>query len=364
MSNVFNFVGHLRPVRDTESFKGFSKIDFKSGWMTERLRFNIIAGDNRHLVEINAGRWSQEDKNVIYTFEQVDGNNRGNHIRVPWNQRNNPEIIDKIVGWRIFTCDLDTYNHRQELKESGDTEALKASENKRKHFIAGTDFCEYVNKVVNSEKTKDWKFRVKGNINYTYSEKTGRYYSTYEVTKIYRVDDDKEPSSEVDMDFYFTEGAIDSGDFEEAGKAIVNGYTQFYDNTTKKNWFCPIGLVVRDKVKGWEHTFNKFDGDEVRKIGLVCQKIDGAQRVDIKVEDLSEEVKENIEYGLITEEEAIRDAGGQMYGERIQEIRIVGLGRGYTKGSETTMYTVDDLERKPMMEPVEDLFANNDDDDL
>ena len=105
MSNVFNFVGYLRPVRDTESFKGFSKTDFKSGWVTERLRFNIIAGDNRHLVEINAGRWSQEDKNVIYTFEQVDGNNRGNPIRVPWNQRNNPEIIDKIVGFLYSRID-------------------------------------------------------------------------------------------------------------------------------------------------------------------------------------------------------------------------------------------------------------------
>lgn len=357
---TFNFVGTLRAIKDTENFKGFTKTVYDSKWMTEKLRFNVIAGDNRHLVEINAGRWQQEDKNTIYTFEKVEGNNKGKQIQIPWNKRNDPEMINKVVGWRIFTADTDTFNHRKELEESGDAAALEASNNKRKHFLAGTDFCEYVNKIVNSDKIKDWKFRVTGNINYTYSEKRGTYYSTYEVTKIYRVDDDKAPSSEINMDFYFAEGAMNSEAFEETGKAIVNGYTPFYDNTTKKNWFCPITLAVRDKVKGWENTFNKAADDEVKKIGLVCHKIDGAQRVDIRLEDLSDEVRENIEYGLITEEEAIRDAGGQMYGDRIQEIRIAGLGKGYSSGSEATMYTVEDLYKKPRIETVEE----DDDDDL
>ena len=47
------------------------------------------------------------------------------------------------------------------------------------------------------------KFRVNGNVTYRYSEKKDQYYSTYEVTKIYRVDDDADVSSEVNIDFYF-----------------------------------------------------------------------------------------------------------------------------------------------------------------
>ena len=82
--------------------------------------------------------------------------------------------------------------------------------------------------------------------------------------------------------------------------------------------------------------------------------IEKAKGIDI------EEVRENIEYGLITEEEAIRDAGGQMYGDRIQEIRIARLGKGYSSGSEATMYTVEDLYKKPRIETVEE----DDDDDL
>lgn len=366
---TFNFVGMLRPIKDKDNFKGFTTTNYESGWMTEKLRFNIIAGDNRHLVEINAGRWSDENKNIIYTSEKVAGNNKGKPIQVFWNERKDPEIIDKIVGWRIFTVDTDTYNHRQELEASGDVAALEVSKNKRRHFLAGTDFCEYANKLINSEKAKDWKFRVTGNINYTYSAKNDTYYATYEVTKIYRVDDDKEPSSEVTMDFYFTEGAMDSSDFNEVGKVPVIGYTTFYDNTTKKNWFCPVNLIVRENVDGWNDIFNEFEDKEVRKIGLVCQKIDGAQKVNIKLENLSDRVRRNIERGLITEADAIREAGGQMYGDNVRELRIVGFGKGYSEGSVTTIYTVENLMArpiektlaKPKMEDEENIFDEDDD---
>ena len=374
MSNTFSFVGYLKPIKEKEKFKGFTTTKFDSGWMTERLRFNVIAGDNRHLVEINAGRWQQEDKNVIYGFTKPENGKKGEPFQIPWNERTNQDMIDRMVGWRVFTVDLDTYNNRQELEQSGDTEGLAKSNSRRKHFLAGTDFCEYVNKVVNSDKIKDTKFRVNGTVNYTYSEKNDRYYSTYEVTKIYRVDDDTPTSSTVDMEFYFSENAMDSSDYDETGRAMVNGFTSYYDSSTKKNWFCPISLAMRfgtdevgkKKIKGYEKVFNKFEDDEIRRINLTCQAIDGAQRVSIRLEDLDEDTQENVAMGLISEEDAIRDAGGSMYGDKIQEIRIEKLGRGSSKGSETTMYTVEDMNRKPFneeekVEEIEDIFSDDDD---
>lgn len=373
MSNTFSFVGYLKPIREKENFKGFTITKFDSGWMTERLRFNVIAGDNRHLVEINAGRWQQEDKNVIYGFTKPENGKKGEPFQIPWGERTNPDMINKMAGWKVFTVDLDTYSHRQELEQSGDTEGLAKANSRRKHFLAGTDFCEYVNKVVNSEKIKNTKFRVNGIINYTYSEKNDRYYSTYEVTKIYRVDDDKEPESTVNIDFYFAENPVDSEDYVEIGKAIANGYTAFYDNSTKKNWYCPISLVMRfgtddkgkKKVKGWEKIFGKFEDDTIRRIVLECEQIDGAQKVDISYDDLSDDTKEMIDFGIISLEDAIKDAGGSMYGDTIHEIRIKGPGKGFSKGSETTVYSLDDMKKKPSKEVEKeedtDLF---DDDDL
>lgn len=372
--NTFSFVGYLKPVKDSETRKSFEIKNYDSGWMSERLRFRVVAGDNAHFVEINQGRWSDENKNVIYGFSRSENGKKGEPFQVKWADRNKPEMIEKMAGFRVYTVDTETYNHRKELEEAGETEALEAANKKKKHFLAGTEFCEYVNRVVNSEKTKDMKFRVNGNINYTYSEKNDRYYSTYEVTKIYRVDDDTPTSSTVDMEFYFGENAMDSSDYDETGRAIVNGFTSYYDSSTKKSWFCPISLAMRfgtdeagkKKIKGYEKVFSKFEDDEIRKINLTCQAIDGAQRVSIRLEDLDEDTQENVAMGLISEEDAIRDAGGSMYGDKIQEIRIEKLGRGSSKGSETTVYTVEDMDRKPFkeeetVEEIEDIFSDDDD---
>lgn len=377
MSNTFSFVGSLRAVKDTESFKGFTITNFDSGWMNERLVFNVIAGDNRHMVEINAGRWKDEDKNVIYGFTKGDANKKGEAFQIPWSKRNDTDIINNMAGWKVFTVDTETYNHRKELEEVGETEALEAANKKRRHFIAHTEFCEFVHKLVHADKIQDMKFRVNGNVTYRYSEKNDRYYSAYEVTKIYRVDDETPVSSEVGVEFYFSEGAMDSSDYAENGKAIVSGYTPFYDSATKKTFYCPIALALRfgtdesgmKKIKGYEKIFNKFEDDEIRKINLTCQQIDGAQRVSISYDDLDDETKENIDLGLTTLEDAIAEAGGSMYGDKIQEIRIEKLGRGSTKGSETTVYTLEDMNKKPFKEEekseddeeITDIF---DDDDL
>ena len=383
MANNFSFVGYLKPAKGTETWNPFSVTNYDSGWMSERLVFNVKAGDNTHRVEINAGRWKDENKNSIYGFTKGDANKKGESIKIPWAKRNDTSVIENMAGWKVFTVDLDTFNHRKELEEAGETEALEAANKKRKHFLAGTEFCEYVNKVVNSEKTKDMKFRVNGNVTYRYSEKNDQYYSAYEVTKIYRVDDDTPVSSDVNVEFYFAEDAMDTSDYAETGKAIVNGWTAYYDSSLKKTCYCPMTLVLRfgtdeaglKKIKGWQKTFNKFEDDEIRKINLSCQQIDGAQRVAITYDDLDDDTKENIDFSLTTLEAAIAEAGGNMFGDKIQEIRIIELGRGSSKGSETTVFTVEDMNKKPFKEEVKveeneeddeitDIFADDFDDDL
>lgn len=372
MSNAFSFVGYLKPIKDTETRKSFEVKNYDSGWMSEKLRFRVAAGDNTHFVEINAGRWTQESKNVIYGFTKSENGKKGEAIQIPWAKRNDPATIESMAGWKVFTCDTETFNHRKELEEAGDTEALEAANKKRKHFLAGTEFCEHVNKVVNSEKCQSMKFRVNGTVTYSYSAKNDRYYSTYEVTKIYRVDDDTNVSSAVDMEFYFAEDAMDASDYAETGKAIVNGFTSYYDSSLKRTCYCPVTLVLRcgtdddgmKKIKGWQKIFNKFEDDEIRKINLSCQQIDGAQRVAITYDDLDDDTKENIDFGLISLEEAIRDAGGNMFGDKIQEIRIEKLGRGSSRGSETTVFTMEDMTKKPVKaEDIVDIFDGSDDDE-
>lgn len=362
---TFSFVGKIVPVKDKENFKGYTETVYDSKWMKQRLVFNVISGDNRNLVEINAGRWQNDAKNtMVYTMSKAEKGKESKKIQIPWEKRTDPAEIEKVAGYRIFTVDTDTYKNRKAVEESGDKAALEASNKKRKHFIAGTDFCDYAKKVVYSEKIKDWMFRVNGNIIYTYSEKTGKYYQTYEVNKIYRVDENAEPAVDVTMEFFFADGFMDKESLEETGKAIMSGYTQFYDSNTESNWFCPIALVMRgdkDVINITEELLSNFEDSEVCKALLSCQAINGAQKRDVKIEDLDERTQKAIKAGVMSEAQAIRNVGGQVYGDRIQEIRFQEI----LKHSEPTAYTIEKCMEKPhAKEEQVDIFNDTDDDDI
>ena len=363
--NSFTFIGKIVPIKDTDSFKGYTETVYDSKWVSQKLRFNVVAGDNRHLVEINAGRWQDDKKNsVVYTYSKAADGKQSQPIQIPWEKRNDPAEIAKVAGYKVFTVDTDTYSNRKALKEAEDAEGLAASEKKRKHFLAGTDFIDWTRKVVNSDKIKDMMFKVQGSIEYSYSEKTGKYYSTYEVNKIYRAEDDAEPKSEANVHFYFTESFMDKESVAEDGKAVLSGYTQFRDSKTKADWFCPIALIMResdmDVVDGTEEVLSDFGDNEVCKALLSCQVIDGAQKSDIQVENLDEKTQKAIKLGLMDAKQAIKNAGGQMYGPKIQEFRLDSI----VKQSEPTVFTAEDLMVIPHIKEEEvDIFANTDDDE-
>lgn len=362
--NSFSFVGKLVPVKDTENFKGYTETTYDSGWMKQRLVFNVVAGDSRHLVEINAGKWKDDAKNsTIYTMSRATEGKKSEKIQIPWDKRNDPETIDKVAGYRVFTIDTDTYSNRESLREAGDTEALEKSNEKRRHFLAGTDFCDFAKKVVYNNKIKDWMFRVNGNIVYRYSESNGKYYQSYEVNKIYRVDESAEPETGVNIEFYFAEGFMDKDGVEDDGKAIMSGFTPFYDQNTQKNWFLPIALVMRDgkeKVDGVEELLSEFEDNEICKAVLSCKAINGAQRREIKLEDLDEKTQKAIKLGVMSEAQAIRNAGGQVYGDVVQELRFDEI----IKHSESTVYTLENMIEKPHKEEENvDIFNDTEDED-
>ena len=348
MANNFSFVGYLKPVKDSEKMKGFTVKDFNSGWMTERLVFNVRSGDNTHRVEINSGRWKDEKKNVIYGFTKGDANTKGEAVKIAWDKRNDPDVIESMAGWKIFTVETEKDNNH--------------------HFLAGTEFCEFVNEMINSDDYKDAKFEVKGNVTYNYSEKNGRYYSAYEVNKIHRVDDDTPVSDRMNIDFYFTEDAIDDTDYTETGKAIVSGYTQYYDSSVKRNCFAPIDIAIRfgtdekglETLAFWKDVFTEFNDDSVRHAVLKCDEINGTERIQVTYDDLSDKTKRAIKVGAKKLEDALREAGGTVFGNKIQEIRLVGFGRGFSD-AETTDWAVEDLTKKPTMDI--DIFDDLDDED-
>jgi hypothetical protein len=192
---------------------------------------------------------------------------------------------------------------------------------------------------------------------------------------MYQVVNDTPCKAEMTLNAFYTEGAVDAESYDHTKKMFFNCYTDHYFSAVKGNRFVPLTLVINGngdekaekKAGAFKKMFEKFDDEAtVRKVGIVCDMIDGAETVAITYDDLDEETRDNIDMGLISEEDAIKALGGNMMGNRVTETRIKSLSRTSAKGSEPTVFAEEDLHKLPVVEVVEeeiDIFADSDDED-
>ena len=157
---------------------------------------------------------------------------------------------------------------------------------------------------------------------------------------------------------------MDKDGLEDTGKAIMSGFTPFYDQNTQRNWFLPIALVMRNEreiVDGTEEILSEFEDNEICKAVLSCKAINGAQRRCVNLEDLDAKTQKAVKLGIMSEAQAIKNAGGQVYGDVIQELRFDEI----VKPSEATVYTLENCLEKPHKEEEKvDIFEDTDDDDI
>ena len=372
MGANFEIIATLKAVKDSDNFSAFEVRDFNSGWQNTRYRFNAISGTNRFMLEIGGGKWVDDKKNQILTFSRAEAGKKPEKMTVKWEDRKNPEVIDKVAGYRIYTCNLLTFDERKALEEEGKEDEAKK---KNHQFLEKTEFASLVKRVIDSGKYTDAKFRILGTVEFQYSAKNNTFYRTFSVDKMYKVADDTPCKAEMTVNAFYTEGAVDAESYDETKKYFFNCFTDHYFSSVKSNRFIPLTLVINGngdekaekKANAFKKMFEKFDDEAtVRKVGLVCQMIDGAESVAIQYSDLDDETKENIDAGLISEEDAIKALGGNMMGNRVTEYRVQSLSRTSAKGSEATVYSEDDLKKLPVIDEEEvevDIFNEDDDSD-
>ena len=371
----FEIIATLKAAKETDAFKPFEVRDFNSGWQNTRYRFNAISGTNRFMLEIGGGKWTDDKKNQILTFSRAEAGKKPEKMTVKWEDRKNPDIIDKVAGYRIYTCNLLTFDERKALEEEGKEDDAKK---KNHQFIEKTEFAALVKRVIDSGKYANAKFKIIGTVDFQYSEKNNMFYRTLSVDKMYKVADDTPCKAEMTLNAFYTEGAVDAESYDDTKKMFFNCYTDYYFNAVKGNRFVPMSLVINGngdekadkKANAFKKMFEKFDDEAtVRKVGLVCDMVDGAESVAITYDDLDDETKENIDMGLISEDDAIKALGGNMMGNRVTETRVKSLSRTSAKGSEPTVFTEDDLKKLPVVEDTEeevdvDIFNEDEEDDI
>lgn len=392
----FEMTGKLMLVKDTDKFKAYEEREFNSGWINRTLNVNCISGDNRFGLRVQGGKFKDEH-NDIYVFSKsgVDDNGKtvkGEGFTIPFKERLTHKRLPEVANWKLMVIDLEEPNLRwklenavekskegyefseDELAELGVKSAdelaatLEKSKKKRKEYISEWDYAELIYKALKSDKYKDRLFNIRGTLEMEYSEKTGKWYSHYVPTRIYLAAKDAEPVATASPELFYGSDALDGESVEETGKYFVNAYVQMYDSSKKVNVFAPYSIVIdandnERKVKKIVDMFTVDDEDEVKQLGVTVDLLDGAQRNEIKLEDLDEELQEDIECGLVDLEDVIREMGGQVYGERITENRFKKLSRGYSGGCQETAYTVDNLHNvsAETEDDSKDLFDEDDD---
>lgn len=364
----FEIIANLKAIKDSDNFTAFETKSFDSGWQNTRYRFNAISGTNRFMLEIGGGRWSDEKKNQIFTFAKAEAGKKPEKLTVKWEDRKNPDVIAKVAGYRIYTCNLLTFDERKALEEAGNAEEATK---KNHQFLEKTEFASLIKRVIDSGKYADAKFKIVGTMDFQYSASKGMFYRTMSVDKIYKVADDTPYKAEMTINAFYTEGAIDAESYDDTKKYFFDCYTDHYFSSVKGNRFVPIKLVIKGdgdekaekRAAGFKKMLEKFDDEAtVRKIGLVCDMIDGAESLAITYDDLDEDTRDNIDMGLIELEDAIKALGGNMMGQRITEYRVKSLSRTSAKGSEPTVYTEDNLRDLPII--CDDDVNIFDDDDI
>ena len=399
---VFEMVGKISLGKETEKFKPYSEHKYDSGWVKRRIMFNAICGDNRHLLTVDAGSFADGHGDVV-TFSKGSVDNSGNKVKgkslkIPFKDRLTSPKLAEVAEFKKFIFDLEKPNRRyklekaaekvkegtsltdEELKELGIesemdiNDALDKSNKKRHEFISEWDFVEFIKKVIDSGKYSDKKFYIKGNANYSYSDNKKRVYESYVPQRIYLADDDADEYSTATIKMIFNADSLDEMSVEEKGKYYVNGYMFEYDSNRKSNIPVPVTVTIpvahedadektKKKVEAIKRKFT-VDDDTYKELGVEVNMLNGAQRVEITDDMLTDEQREDLECGLITLDDIRADLGGSVYGERIQEYQFKKIARGYSRGRVDTVYTEDDMTIKPIEADLpdgsEDLFEDDD----
>lgn len=406
MADVFNFTGKMALGKDSEKFHPIERKEFQSGWMNTTVKFNCISGTNRVLCMTQGGKWKDDKKNSVKTFSKsttdANGNvTKGENIEIPWNKRFDKDQIARVAGFKKFVVDTGDYKMRyklQDLVKAFENEtvtdemmeevgidnlddakaALEKSQAKRKEFLSEWDFAEYMVKVAQSDKMKNKLFNISGSYEVQYNAEKGRFYTNYHVNRVTLAAEDAETKTEMKIDFFYGEDAWDDSNYEETGKCFVKGWVSYYDNNLRKNGFKDTVVVIKEedekKRKTLKRKFNCDDG--IKQIGLTLSVIEGAEVIELTMDMLDEETREDIECGLLDFEDVKRELGGRAIGDRVSELRFTEL-TPKKNVAQDTMYSVDDMHpaREELIEDEEendvtvddednkvDLFADEDDD--
>ena len=360
----FNFVAKIDANTDEGAKVPFIRKIDKEKVHGMSMNLTAIAEQNNRAFLEMAG--FKNDK--IQTFD-----NDRNKIEIDWDDRNDPDVIKSVAGFKRFVIAFDDERHE---------------------FITEYDFIEFVRDHLDDIKGK--VFTITGQIRK--NEYNGKITDRFQINSMYEVTDERKNQFRVYGEFFFSGDGVDTSEWKHDKKITFNGYTTEYIDKNHKDVLVAKSIIFDASKIDFENerhvallTFKlkqmgvTLDGEAVKVAAkknayyaqnVVLNYINGAEKKEFDESSLTETQREMVALGLKRPEDFA--PAGSIYGDRVQIYKLIdfdlrgeyenGLKRLEEKASEIEdrIYvaaddeTLDSFEEK-MNKPVE---TKSDDDDM
>lgn len=276
---------------------------YDSGWTDNSMYIGIDCGNgNTVFAEMRGGFFAgQEDTTVLRAYDknEKDGEGRSKQVEIAWEDRLDESLLDSVSDSSLITVGV-------EKDVKGKTVYKK--------FLSQYDAIEYLNDHLEDGVVVN----VKGNLKY--SEYDGNVSAKKEITSIVlsKVEDESDFKATFSQAILVDSKSIGKKD-EEKGTMALDAYVIDYVGSPKidgekveikKNVVFPITfeVAINEKPEITAKMLQKFFKPKkkgtLNEITVVGNLIEGGAVVNITEDDIPDDIKELIEMGLYSEEEA------------------------------------------------------------
>ena len=274
---------------------------YNSGWTDNQMYLGVDCGNGNVVYGEMRGGFFPDDDNILRGFSKDDKDDAGKskQVEIAWEDRFNEDLLDTIADTSFITVGVE--------KDVKDKTVYKK-------FLSAYDAVEYLNEHLEDGMTVN----VKGNIGY--SEYEDNVSTKKEITSIVlsKVEDEADFKATFTQTILLDSNSIGKKD-EEKNTITLNAYVIDYVGKPKidgkkveirKNITYPkqFEVAINDNpevtAKMLQRYFKVKKKNTLNALTVVGNFIEGAAIVNITEDDIPDDIKELIEMGLYSEEEA------------------------------------------------------------
>lgn len=338
MQGRVNFIGTL----------SFNKEDAKNPW----LRTGKTSGGNDYQTLGMAIASAQNNRAYMELFGQKtkvvkNKDSERNDIETNWDDRLDEDFVTKATNKQIIKFD-----------------------DERHEFVTPWDFIEFIKE--HKEELEGKKVQATGNINKNIYN--GKISDRFQIRNLYVVDEDTKPGLTVTEEVFYNKDSIDTADWKEEKKILINGYVEAYIDKETGNKMVPRQLVfdcskldfdnekhvklLQFKLKQMGLKYedgkivNGLKAKKTYKLIFVENYVNGNEEIPFDESTLTENQKEAVALGLKTLDDF--KPKGAIYGNRVTlyKVKDFDLSGDYSDGVIDADISESEFEEMIYMAPV------------